>query len=75
MINLISFHREPSHEKEPIDGFLPIEKDKVNFLDVVNGGLKLDVNINQGANELWARIEKQVPKIRVEDQDSTQDEL
>lgn len=50
---------EPTHNGEPTTGFLPIQNDQVNFLDVTNDGLKMGVNVNQRANEFWARIEEQ----------------
>lgn len=54
---------EPTHDGDPIDGCLPIQNGQVNFIDVTKDGLKLDVNPNQAANELWARIDQQIHEI------------
>lgn len=53
-------YSEPTHRGDPVGGFLPIQKDRVNFLDVTNEGLKTGVDPNQKFNRFWARIEEKV---------------
>lgn len=57
------FHRIPSHHNDPIANFLPIEDDRVNFLDVTNNGLVPGENPNQKAMEFWSHIEKELHEI------------
>lgn len=54
---------DPTHDGNPVDGFLPIQDDRVHFVDVTNDGLKPGINPNQAANEMWTQIEQQVHQI------------
>lgn len=65
--------RTPNPNNE--NGFLPIESEKMNFLDVTNDGLVPGVNPNRKAIELWARIEQQVHEINAKSLKSSRDEL
>lgn len=53
------FCSSPSYYGDPVD-LAPIQNGQVNFVDVTNDGLRVGVNPNQAANELWARVERQV---------------
>lgn len=57
---LETFYREPTRDGIPVSGFLPIQGDKINFLDITNDGLKPGVNPNPEAYELWANIERKI---------------
>lgn len=58
----------PSHENDLGDEFLPIENDKMNYIDFSNDGLKARVNphksikfwteIERKAHELWTKNER-----------------
>lgn len=69
------FHSNPVHNGEPVKEFLPIQGNKVHFLDVTEDGLKPGLNPNRAANEMWARIEEQVYKIAAESAKTTREEL
>lgn len=73
--SLYTFDSEPTHAKDPVDGFKPIRKDQVHFLDVTNDGLKLGVNPNQKANRLWDEIERQIQQINADARKSGHEEL
>lgn len=52
------------HDDDPISGFLPVQNDRLNFLDVTNDGLKLGVNPNQRVDGFWTQIEQKIKEIK-----------
>ncbi|XP_055301656.1 esterase B1-like [Sitodiplosis mosellana] len=66
---------EPTYQQEPIAGFLPIDDDQVNFLDVTNDGLMPGVNPNQKAMEFWAHVEREVQEIQAKSKQFVHEEL
>lgn len=69
------FCSEPTHNNDLVDGCLPIQNDRVHYLDVTNDGLKVGVNPNHEANELWDQIEQQITQINAEEAKSMREEL
>lgn len=57
------FCSDPAPNGDPVTDFLPIQKDKVYFVDVMNDVVKAGVNPNGKAYELWAQIEQQTQKV------------
>jgi len=49
----------PGYYGDPVD-LAPIQNNQVNFVDITNEGLRIGVNPNAAANELWSRVERQV---------------
>lgn len=56
-------------------GFLPIENETVNFLDVKNDGLVPGANPNHKAHQFWSRIEQKLIAINEKSNDEIHDEL
>ncbi|XP_055312466.1 acetylcholinesterase-like [Sitodiplosis mosellana] len=50
----------PTHNDDPIAGFLPIQGDTINYINISNDGLKLGVSPNAKTNEFWANIDRLV---------------
>lgn len=65
----------PAHNGDPVDEFLPIKGDQVNFLDITNDGLKPGVDPNKKANEFWSGIELQIHQINENSHKTSRDEL
>lgn len=42
---------------------MPIQNDRVNFLDLSNNGITLGVNPNRKSNEFWEYVEQQIHRI------------
>lgn len=57
------FHREPSHNGRPINGFSPVQGNQLNFLDMSNDGLTLGTDLNKEAIEFWNHIGEEINNI------------
>lgn len=70
-----TYFSEPTHDGDPVSNYLPIQDDRINFLDVTNDGLIVGINPNQEANQLWSGIERKVQQMNVDTQNRTREEL
>lgn len=69
------FFREPTNDKDPTGGFLPVLRDRVHFLDVTNDELRPGVDPNQQANQFWADIEQQIQQLNTDKRIDSHKEL
>ena len=54
---------EPTYKNDLIAGFHAIKGNEINYLDITNEGLKLDVNPGPKAMEFWSRLENQAQRL------------
>lgn len=62
------FCREPTHNGDPVSGFLPIQNGQMNYLNITNDKMEMGVDPNKDTYELWSQIEAQVNEINKKNQ-------
>lgn len=64
----------PSHQNDPVEGFLPIQNDSVNYLAVTNDGLMPASNPHQKVIDFWKDIERRAFNLSAKAQTQKLDE-
>lgn len=64
----------PSYQNDPVEGFLPIQNDKIHYLDITNDGLTIGLEPYEKAIEFWNSIEQRAFNLSAEITDYKQND-